>query len=125
MYFGNLNFFSTMKLTEITDAVEDDGDEEFVDEDNLDEEIIEEEEEDVWDRLYALQDILPPVVRAKAYVQLDKSLTVTGKVIKAVGNGLWILATACIILVLPTSFEIEREAMVLEQQMQQHVLKQQ
>lgn len=110
----------------VTDLQEEDTDSQYEDigpSDNLledDDDFI--LDESLLDRFSALVDIIPPKTRAYLSTFSSDCVAVAGTVSGFVGSGLWIFATASLLVLLPVSLELERDAMAIQQdyQMQQN-----
>jgi mitochondrial import receptor subunit TOM22 len=82
------------------------------------------EQESVLERLAALVDIIPPTVRQRVSNAFSSTLSLGYGTGKMVGSGLWILCTAGLLVMLPISLELERDAMAIQQEFQQRGVQQ-
>jgi import receptor subunit TOM22 len=92
------------------------------------EDILEEDEsfdESLLERIGALVDIVNPVTRVKIAHALEDTVSVAMTAGKMVGSGLWILASATLIVLLPLQLELERERAVFDQELNQRIQQQQ
>jgi hypothetical protein len=73
-------------------------------------------EESIFERLAALIDIVPPTTRARISNVVDSTISVGFGIGSLVGNGLWVVVTGALLVVLPISMELEKEAMLIQQE---------
>ncbi|KAG0146777.1 hypothetical protein CROQUDRAFT_656966, partial [Cronartium quercuum f. sp. fusiforme G11] len=71
------------------------------------------EDETVWDRLYALRDIISPSTRAGLGETWDQLCNSTKSTTKFMGNFAWVVTTSMILIGLPMALSIEGESMLV------------
>jgi import receptor subunit TOM22 len=122
-------FSKMVELVEVKDGSPDiindsDGDYEDIEEsqklienvDSDDEDFI--EDESIIERIAALVDIVPPTTRQRIYNCAGSTLNTGIRIGKTIGSGLWVLATGALLVLLPVSLELERDAMAVQQDYQ-------
>jgi import receptor subunit TOM22 len=82
------------------------------------------EEESLLERIGALVDIVPPTTRQRIANAVGNTVSFGFGLGKTVGSGLWILCTGALLVVLPVSLELERDAMAIQQEFQQRGVQQ-
>ncbi|KAI8923117.1 mitochondrial import receptor subunit Tom22-domain-containing protein [Entophlyctis helioformis] len=81
--------------------------------------------ETIGERLAALVDVVSPVTRAKVYTTVSKTVEFSVAAVRTVGSGVWVLATAGLLVFLPVVLEVERETAMIQQEHQQRQQQQQ
>lgn len=71
------------------------------------------EDETVWDRVYALRDIISPSTRAGFCDKWGKLCSSTKSTTKFMGNFAWVVTTSMILVGLPIALSIEGESMLM------------
>ena len=75
-------------------------------------------DESILERIAALKDVVPPMVRQQITSTINTSCSYTFSFVKSIGSGLWVLATAALLVGLPAGLELERDAMAIQQEFQ-------
>ncbi|KAJ3379441.1 mitochondrial import receptor protein [Entophlyctis sp. JEL0112] len=77
--------------------------------------------ETVLERLAALVDIVPATTRQRIASTVSSAVSTTKAAGLVVGKGLWVIATAALLVAVPVALEIERESFAIGQENQQRV----
>ena len=75
-------------------------------------------DESIIERVAALVDIVPPLARQQISSTVSTGFSYTLSLAKSIGSGLWVLATAALLVGLPAGLELERDAMAIQQEYQ-------
>jgi len=73
-------------------------------------------DESVYDRLFALVDIVPPTTRQSITSSVSKTASFVRKTGKVVGNIVWIVTTSALLVGLPLALSLEDEAKIVQQE---------
>ncbi|KAF8555213.1 mitochondrial import translocase, subunit Tom22 [Imleria badia] len=73
-------------------------------------------DESVYDRLFALVDIVPPTTRQSIVTSLSNTTAFIKKTGKVVGNVVWIVTTSALLVGLPLALSLEDEAKIVQQE---------
>ncbi|KAF8443080.1 mitochondrial outer membrane translocase complex, subunit Tom22 [Boletus edulis BED1] len=73
-------------------------------------------DESLYDRLFALVDIVPPTTRQSFASSVSKTTSFVKKTGKVVGNIVWIVTTSALLVGLPLALSLEDEAKIVQQE---------
>lgn len=74
------------------------------------------EDENLYDRLTALVDIIPPSTRHNIAAKVSKTAAFVKKTGKVVGNVVWVVTTSALLIGLPLALSLEDEAKIVAQE---------
>ncbi|KAJ3214317.1 hypothetical protein HDU67_001808 [Dinochytrium kinnereticum] len=100
----------------ITDDEAEDRNDEYDDDAESDDEDDSFAAESIYERLYALVDVIPYSKRRSAYLAADQAIRSGFGWAHAASKGLWVLATGALLIALPVALEIEREHFAMSQE---------